>query len=94
MLTNRQSHALAAPEPLIQGGFTPSDHERDLICDTVLREGRDIVHICIRTVEPFTPTGLIVVAYRDGDAVRLHSRTSLIWVEGRLRQAVRGRGRT
>lgn len=80
VLTNRKSSDLITPEPLIQGGFTPSDGERDLMCKTVSREGRDIVHICFRTQEPFTPTGLIVVAYRDGDTVRLHSRTSLVWV--------------
>ncbi|MBN8816544.1 MAG: hypothetical protein J0J06_13980 [Sphingomonas sp.] len=79
-LTNRKSSDLIAPEPFIEGGFTPSDDERDLICETVRRDGRDIVHICFRTREPFTPTGLIVVAYRDGDTVRLHSRTSLVWV--------------
>ncbi|MEO9131297.1 MAG: hypothetical protein ABI240_08825 [Sphingomonas sp.] len=80
VLTNSKASALAAPEPLIQGGFTPSDDERSKMCEMALRDGRDLVHICFRTVSPFTPTGLIVVAYFDGDTVRLHSRTSLIWV--------------
>jgi hypothetical protein len=80
VLTNRRSSTLTAPEPIIQGGFTPSDDERELMCESVRRDGRDLIHICFRTVEPYTPTGLIVVVYRDGDHVRLHSRTSLIWV--------------
>ncbi|CAN5599712.1 hypothetical protein BH10PSE14_BH10PSE14_35310 [soil metagenome] len=79
-LTNRKGSALATPEPLIQGGFTPSDDERSQMCEMARRDGRDLVHICFRTVEPFTPTGLIVIVYLDGDTVRLHSRTSLIWV--------------
>ena len=79
-LTSRKGSALVAPEPIIQGGFTPSDDERDAMCSTVQRGGRDLIHVCFRTVEPFTPTGLIVVVYRDVNRVRLHSRTSLIWV--------------
>ena len=79
VLTNRKSSDLAAPEPRIQGGFGPTNDERGLLSETVRRDKRDIVHICSRTREPFTSTGLIVVAYRDGDTVRLHSRTSLIW---------------
>lgn len=61
VLTNSKSSALAAPEPLIQGGFTPSDDERNLMCEMAQRDGRDLVHICFRTFGPFTPTGLIVV---------------------------------
>ena len=79
-LTNSKSSALAAPEPLIQGGFAPSDDEGSQMCEMARRDGRDLVHIFFRTVEPFTPTGLIVIAYLDGDTVRLHSRTSLICV--------------
>lgn len=79
-LTNRKGSALVAPEPIIQGGFTPSDDERDAMCSMVQRRGRDLIHVCFRTVEPFTPTGLMVVVYRDGDHIRLHSRTSVIWV--------------
>lgn len=79
-LTGSRSGDLAAPEPLIQGGFTPSDEERAVMCESVMETGRDLVHICFRTVEPYTPTGLIVVVFRDGDRVRLHSRCSTVWV--------------
>jgi hypothetical protein len=89
-LTDRTGSALVAPEPLIQGGFTPSHDERTLLCDMARTSGRDIVHICFRTVEPVTPTGLITVAWHDGEQIRLHSRTSLVWVDKDARVSLYG----
>ena len=89
-LTGRTSAALCAPEPVVQGGFTPSDDERAAMCRAVYASGRDVIHICFRTVEPLVPTGLIVVVYHDGDRVRLHSRTSLVWIDNEQRVGLYG----
>ncbi|MEH6756949.1 MAG: hypothetical protein V7676_05515 [Parasphingorhabdus sp.] len=78
-LTGRPSDELNAPEPLIQGGFTPSDGERDLMCESVQRSGRDLIHICFRSHGPYTPTGLIVVVFNDGNRIRLHSRCGIVF---------------
>jgi hypothetical protein len=77
-LTGRHSTQLTAPEPLIQGGFTPCEQEREEMCKIVERTGRDLVHICFLADVPCRPTGMMVVVYHNGHSVRLHSRSSIV----------------
>lgn len=89
-LTGSRSCELGDPEPFIQGGFTPSEFDREEMCDKVRQSGRDIVHICFHTLDPYVPTGLIVVVFRDDDRIRLHSRCSIVWVEDESRVVLYG----
>lgn len=78
-LTKSRSSELVAPEPLIQGGFTPSDDERHEMCQEVQRTGRDLIHICFYTNGSCVPTGLMNIIFNDERCIRLHSRCSLAW---------------
>lgn len=89
-LTGRRSSELREPEPFIQGGFTPSEFDRNEMCDQVRQSGRDIVHICFHTLDPYVPTGLIVVIFREDDRIRLHSRCSIVWVDDKRRVILHG----
>jgi hypothetical protein len=73
-ITGVEVEARSTAAPLITGGFTPDDDERATICVVAVLNRRDIIHINLRTIPAYTPTGMITTIFFDGEKAHPYSR--------------------
>ena len=82
LIAGRPGRALTAPEPLIQVGFEPDEHEMDALVAVAVARQRDLIHVSCHVDGVGGPTGMIATVYFEGGTARPHRRGGLLCAHG------------
>lgn len=82
LIAGRPGRALAAPEPLIQVGFEPDEHEMDVLVAIAVARQRDLIHVSCHVDGIGGPTGMIATVYFENGRARPHRRGGLLSAPG------------
>lgn len=82
LIAGKPGREFVTPEPLIQVGFEPNEHEMDALVALATERHRDLIHVSCHVDGRGGPTGMIAIVYFEDGRPRAHRRGGLLRGKG------------